>query len=135
MSQHSLAFPLPGLAHLPSPPAPCLHLLASASLHLFACLSPSQDHELLEGRHSVLLSIVAPHCSTVRPNIGILDTILFNQQETVKPSQPSNSWVKLRNPLNFENSHFFFHLCFQISNGSTIKVFKKIANFTSGKPI
>lgn len=45
--------------------------------------------------------------------------------------QPSNSWMKLRNTLNFENSYIFY-LCFQISNGSTIKVFKRIANFTSG---
>ncbi|XP_030895294.1 plexin-C1, partial [Leptonychotes weddellii] len=48
----------------------------------------------------------------------------------VRSIQRSNSWMKLRNTLNFENSYIFY-LCFQISNGSTIKVFKKIANFPS----
>ena len=61
-----------------------------------------------------------------------LINISLNKCENVRSIQPCNSWVKLRSTLNFENSCIFY-LCFQISNGSTIKVFKKIANFPSGK--
>ncbi|XP_045147328.1 plexin-C1 [Echinops telfairi] len=42
----------------------------------------------------------------------------------------SCSKVLLGDSLGFSNP-VMFYLCFQISNGSTIKVFKKIANFTS----